>query len=122
VTDQMQVTFVPLPIQLACPVPVTADGRTLDDDGEPIPVEEREHRCAVWAHWMIGGQVSCDYHTLIACEALGIDFDGLVLEAGRKIEDARKPWGKRRRSTQADADMTHNISAAHFPTGESRND
>lgn len=111
---------MPLPIQLACPVPVTPDGRTVDDDGEPIPMEDRTERCAVWAHWMIGGQVSCDCHTLMACDMLGIEFDGLVLEAGRKVEDARKPWSERRRSTQEDAQQTHDISAAqmakHSPT------
>ncbi len=99
-----EVHFMPLPIQLACPVPVTPDGRTMDDAGEAIPLEQRTERCAVWAHWMIGGQVSCDCHTLIACDLLGIDFDGLVVEAGRDVADARVPWGERRRAPQADAD------------------
>lgn len=98
-----EVAFMSLPIQVACPVPVTPDGRVLDDAGEPIALELRTDRCAVWAHWMIGGQVSCDVHTAVACELMGIDFDGLVLEAGRSVEEARRPWAERARSTQQDA-------------------
>lgn len=105
---------MPLPIQLACPVPVTADGRTVDADGQPIPLAQRPERCAVWAHWMIGGQVSCDVHTAQACELLGIDFDGLVREAGREPSIAREPWDLRDRSTQEDAQLTHDVSARHF--------
>jgi len=101
-----RVTFTPLPIQVACPVPVTPEGATMDAAGEPISIEERTERCAVWAHWMIGRQVSCDVHTAQACELLGIDFDDLVREAGRRVEDARKPWAERRRSTQEDAELT----------------
>ena len=105
-----RVLFFPLPIQLACPVRVTPTGDTMRN-GEPIPMEERTERCAVWAHWMIGGQVSCDVHTAIACELLGIDFDDLVTEAGRRVEDARSPWAERRRSTQEDAELTEQTSA-----------
>lgn len=101
-TDR-EVHFTPLPIQLACPVPVTPDGRTLDDAGDPIPLAERTERCAVWAHWMIGLQIACDYHTRVACEAMGVDFDDLVIEAGRSVEDARRPQSERERSTQEDA-------------------
>lgn len=109
-----QVVFMPLPIQLACPVPVTPDGRTMDDNGEPLPMEERTDRCAVWAHWMIGGQVSCDIHTAIFCDVAEIDFDELVEEAGRDIDDARLPWASRERSTQEDAAKTDEISRRHF--------
>lgn len=108
--DAREVQFTPLPIQLACPVPVTSDGRTVDDKGEPLPLEHRTERCAVWAHWMIGGQVSCDVHTAQACELLGIDFDGLVEEAGRDLDAARQPWADRERSTQEDAELTDTIS------------
>lgn len=107
--ERLEVTFLPLPIQVACPVPVTPDGETMRD-GDAIPMEERTQRCAVWAHWMIGGQISCDCHTLMACELAGIDFDGLVREAGRAPAAARKPWAERRRSTQEDAALTHSIS------------
>ena len=107
---EQQVTFMPLPIQFACPVPVTPGGQTIDDDGEPIPIEQRTERCAVWAHWMIGGQVSCDIHTEQACHFLGIDFDGLVVEAGRDPADARVPWADRQRSTQEDALLTERTS------------
>lgn len=104
--EQRQVIFIPLAVQFACPVPVTADGRTLDDNGEPLDLADRPERCAVWAHWVIGGQVSCDVHTAMACDLMGIDFDGLVIEAGRSVEAARVPWAERRRSTQADAEAT----------------
>lgn len=115
--QSMRVQFMALPIQLACPVPVTEDGRVLDDDGEPIALQQRTKRCAVWAHWMIGGQVSCDVHTAIACELMGIDFDGLVVEGGRNIEDARRPWAERRRSTQEDAEQTDRTTRACFEHG-----
>lgn len=108
--DRMEVSFMPLPIQLACPVPVTADGRTVDADGQPILLADRPERCAVWAHWMIGGQVSCDVHTMQACELLGIDFDGLVIEAGRDPSVAREPWDLRDRSTQEDAQRTQDVT------------
>lgn len=101
-----QLWFMPLPILLACPVPVTADGRTIDDNGEPIPLEQRTERCSVWAHWMVGGQVTCDIHLADACELLGIDFGGLVIEAGREVAEARVPWAERKRSTQEDAERT----------------
>lgn len=112
--EPMQVLFMALPIQVACPVPVTPDGRTMDEDGEPLPMEERTERCAVFAHWMIGAQVSCDCHTLIACEVMDVDFDELVLEAGRDVEAARKPWAERKRSTQEDAQKSEDISREHF--------
>lgn len=101
---------MPLPIQLACPVPVTADGRLVGEDGQPIPIEDRPERCAVWAHWMVGGQVSCDCCTAVACELMGIDFDGLVREAGRDVGDARKPWDERKRASQEEAAETDRIS------------
>lgn len=106
----MEIQFTPLPIQFACPVPVTPDGRTLDDGGQPLPVDVRTERCAVWAHWMVGAQVSCDCCTLAVCEVVGIDFDDLVREAGREVERARVPWGERRRSTQEDAEQTERTS------------
>ncbi|MCZ4492706.1 MAG: hypothetical protein JWP53_1637 [Conexibacter sp.] len=102
----MRVLFMTLPIQLACPVPVRADGAFLDDQGEPLPMDERPERCAVWAHWMIGAQVSCDIHTAHACAVLDIDFDDLVRETGRNVADARQPWSERKRATQEDAEMT----------------
>jgi hypothetical protein len=106
---EVQVTFTALPIQVACPVPVAPGGRTVDDDGEPLPMEQRTERCAVPAHWMLGRQVSCDIHTAMACEVMGIDFDGLVREAGRDVEDARRPRDRRRRDTQEAAQQTHEI-------------
>jgi hypothetical protein len=100
------VIFTPLPILLACPVPVTPDGRTVDEDGDPLPEEQRTARCAVWAHWMVGLQVSCDVHTEIMCRLAEIDFDDLVREAGRNPLEARVPWAERIRSTQEDAEQT----------------
>ena len=95
-----------LPILLVCPVPVTPDGRSMTEGGEPIDLADRPERCAVWAHWMIGAQVCCDVHAAIGCDLMGIDFDGLVREAGRTVEDARKPWSERKRSSQEDAART----------------
>jgi hypothetical protein len=111
-SESMQLAFTPLPIQVACPVPVTPDGRVVGDDGEPLPMEKRTEYCAVYAHWMIGGQVSCDVHTALACEITGIDFDGLVEEAGRSVAAARRPWAERERCPQEDAQRTREIHGA----------
>lgn len=65
----------------------------------------------MWAHWMIGAQVCCDVHAIVVCDLMGIDFDGLVTEAGRSIEAARVPWADRKRSTQEDAALTERCQA-----------
>lgn len=103
--SDLPITFVPLPIQIACPVPVAPDGPR-EDATSP----ECTERCAVWAHWMIGAQVACDCHVLMFCEIAGIDFDELVKEAGRDPLRARAPWAERGRSTQEDATLTNTIS------------
>lgn len=94
--------FIPLPMTLPCPVPVTPEGETMRD-GDSIPLDERTHLCAIDAHWMIGSQISCDIHTALACSLMDIDFDELVLDAGRTLEEAHRPWGDRKRYTQDDA-------------------
>ena len=93
-TDQVQITR--LPLSLPCPVPILpgSDGET-DRDGEPAPLEERTEACAVDAYWMLGGQITCDLHLRKACEHLGIDFDGLVEESGAEGTD--RPWSERPR-------------------------
>jgi hypothetical protein len=50
-------------------------------DGEPIPMEDRTEKCCVDAFWMIGAQVTCDVHLRVACNVLGIDYEGLLDEA-----------------------------------------
>jgi hypothetical protein len=108
------VTFSPLPIMVACPIPVTPDGRTLDDHDDPLPLDQRTDRCAVWAHWMVGGTIACDIHCELFCRLGGIDFDELVRDVGRTPADARQPWHQRERATQADAlDTVHTLQQLH---------
>lgn len=101
-TDRVQ--FMRLPISLPCPVPVvpgTPD--VLRDDGEPIPMAERTEACAVDAFWMIGAQVCCDVHLRDCCTLLGLDYDGLLEEAGGPASTENKPWAERHRYDQEDA-------------------
>jgi hypothetical protein len=110
------VQFTRLPITLPCPVPVEAEtGRTFDDEGEPLPMEQRAELCAVDACWMIGSQVLCDYH-LSDLWARGFfgpgDYESLVRdtygEYGEEdvhlaLERAAVPWADRKRYSQEDA-------------------
>lgn len=102
-----------LPISLPCPVPVVAGTpNTRDDDGEPIPLDERTERCAVDAFWMMGLQVTCDVHLRDACEVGGIDFDGVVAEAGGLFSSEQKPWADRHRYSQDEAERIDRQSEA----------
>jgi len=48
----------------ACVIPVTPDGRALDDDGEPLPVEVRTEACTEPARWMLNNDQTwlCQEH------------------------------------------------------------
>lgn len=76
-----RVDFTWCPLLLPCPVPVTEDGRTLDADGQPLPMEDRTRECGQDAGWVIGAQLSCDEHTRLACGFMGVDYDELEREA-----------------------------------------
>lgn len=108
------VEIMRLPLSSPCPVPVTPEGKTLDDNGDPIPMELRTELCAVDADWMIGAQRCCDIHLRIGMELGGIGadvggFDGLLEEAcaGPYLEhikeQAARPWGERHRYSQEEA-------------------
>lgn len=107
-----EVEIMRLPLTSPCPVPVTPQGATLTDDGDPIPLDERTELCAVDAGWMMGAQRVCDVHLRIACAFVGIDFDGVVREAFEPYgEDAvvkalartAQPWEERHRYSQDEA-------------------
>ncbi len=61
-----QVVWTRIPIiglpELACCVPVTPDGRALDDAGEPLPMEERTRKCGEDGVWMLGMCAMCRPH------------------------------------------------------------
>ncbi len=94
------VHFARVGLSLPCPVPVVpGTPRTMDDDGEPIPLEQRTEACAVDAWWFIGGQPVCDIHLREACDLLGLDADSVLDEGGRAGDDG-VPWEERHRYSQ----------------------
>jgi hypothetical protein len=87
-------------LSLPCPIPVLPGTPDTMRDGEPIPIEERTEACAVDAWWFLGLQLLCDVHLREACELLGMDFAGVVEQAGGLHETEKKPWAERRRYEQ----------------------
>lgn len=47
-----------------CVIPVTPDGRALDDNGDPIPIEQRTERCTEVSRWMLNNDKTwlCQTH------------------------------------------------------------
>lgn len=56
-----RIPIIGLP-ELACVVPVTADGRAIDEDGEPLPLEDRPNPCGEDGTWIIGSAPVCKRH------------------------------------------------------------
>lgn len=114
--DRIPITIMRVPITTPCPVKVTPDGRTLDQQGEVLPDEARTELCAVDAQWMIGTQRVCDVHLRLSVDVLGAiegSFEDVVREAflpfgedacTRAIARAFEPWDSRKRYSQADAE------------------
>lgn len=105
------VEFTRLPLTSPCPVNVTPDGRTFDDDGEPLEMDERPELCAVDACWMIGNQRVCDFHLRDLFDrgffAAG-SYDDLCRDvygdgAARAIARSLVPWADRHRYSQDEA-------------------
>lgn len=107
-----RVEFTRLPLTSPCPVPVEpGTGRTFDDAGEPLPMEERTELCAVDAQWMIGNQRVCSFHLreLFDRGFFDGDYDSLVRDAydpeyvEDTLEEHRRPWADRHRYSQEEA-------------------
>lgn len=105
------VEFTRLPLTSPCPVPVEAGtGRTFDDEGEPLPMEERTELCGVDAGWMIGNQRICGFHLRELWERGFFgpgSYDDLVRDsiehpehAEHQLEKDRRPWAEWHRYSQ----------------------
>jgi hypothetical protein len=103
------VEFTRLPITSPCPVPVEAEtGRTFDDEGEPLPMEDRLELCAVDAAWMIGAQRICGHHLrdLFARGFFEGTYDQLVRDfygaeyVDYVLEKDARPWSEWHRYSQ----------------------
>ena len=57
-----KVPIIGMPGWPTCAVPVTLDGRLLDGDGEPLPIEERTRPCGQDTVWMAGELCLCREH------------------------------------------------------------
>jgi hypothetical protein len=113
------VHFTRLPITTPCPVPVAPGGATFDDEGEPLPMEQRPELCAVDACWMIGGQRLCDYHLRDLFDRGYFEpgtYDDLCRDTyGEYGSDAVEaavarslvPWAERKRYSQDNAQSWH---------------
>jgi hypothetical protein len=108
----MPVQIMRVPLTTPCPVPVTPEGRAVDEQGEPIPMELRTELCAVDAGWMLGGQRVCDCHLREVIDVVGAldgSFDDVVREAFAEYEPEQavlrsaRPWSERKRYSQAEA-------------------
>lgn len=119
------VTITRVPISTPCPVRVTPDGKTLNAQNEPLPIEERTEWCAVDASWMLGMQRVCDCHLIEVFDKMNAiqgTFDELMHETfagqlsekeiGLAISEARRPWFLRKRATQAQAQKWHDAATA----------
>lgn len=119
------VEFTRIGLTTPCPVPVEAGtGRCFDDEGEPLPMEQRTELCAVDAGWMIGNQRLCDYHLRELFERgfFNGDFAELCHEAYEEygtaaaeqaVERAKVPWSERKRYSQDEARHWHESAQEH---------
>jgi hypothetical protein len=118
------VTILRIALTTPCPVPVTPDGRTLDEYGEAIPLSERTELCAVDAEWMIGAQRCCDVHLAAVFEmgALNGTFEELIEETFAEYgeygialakERMLRPWEARKRYSQDEARSWHESAQEH---------
>jgi len=118
------VSILRIALTTPCPVPVTPDGRTLDEFGEAIPLSERRELCAVDAEWMIGAQRCCDVHLAAVFEmgALHGTFEELIEETFAQygdygIQQAKermlRPWAARKRYSQDEARSWHETAQDH---------
>lgn len=98
--EHIEIQFTPVPMTgvLGCGVPVLPGTAEID-----APLEDRTELCAVDAHWLIGLVPTCDHHARAVCEIAEIDWKGVVAEAGREMSSAERPWGERKRHSQAEA-------------------
>lgn len=96
---------VPITGTMGCVVPVLPG--TQDTDA---PLEERTELCAIDADWLVGACPTCDLHAKLVCEAVDIDWSGVVAEAERDPQRANRPAEDRERHSQEDA----RAHKAHF--------
>jgi len=62
---------------LECCVPVTPDGRTLDADGDPLPMEQRTTTCGEDGVWYLGNCLLCLRHAREVAILGGDDLDDI---------------------------------------------
>lgn len=98
------ISFMPIPITgtIGCGVPVLPGTPDVE-----APLDERTELCAMDANWLVGAVPTCDHHVRTVCEAVDIDWPGVLAEAGR---DSARPWSEDDRHSQGNA-RSH---LAHF--------
>lgn len=56
---------------MECVIHTTADGRTVDDEGEPLPLDERTRVCGGPGAWVLGMAFLCQAHAAEVAEMMG---------------------------------------------------
>lgn len=62
---------------MECVIPTTDDGRTLDADGEPLPLEERATICGGPGAWAVGTAFVCKRHAAEVADVSGDSLDAI---------------------------------------------
>lgn len=82
-TEPQPMHWVKLPIVgmpgTECVIPVTADGRALDDDGDPLPFEQRTYPCKETSRWMLNNTETwlCQKHAAEVAILAGDSIDAI---------------------------------------------
>jgi hypothetical protein len=64
---------------MECGLPIDKDGRCVDENDEPLPLEGRSP-CGADGAWTVGQMTLCDAHFRVFCRLTEIDYDGILAE------------------------------------------
>jgi hypothetical protein len=96
VAEQQEVIIMRVPISLPCVVPVDPEtGRAMDDEGEPLPIDQRPEKCCRDAWWFFEAAPMCDMHMreLMGAGIISGTYDELLEENGHQPNERElEPW------------------------------
>ena len=71
-----------------CVIPVTADGRALDDNGDPLPMDQRTERCTEVSRWMLNNTETwlCQKHATEVAMLAGDSLEDIEAAIKAKFE------------------------------------